>query len=55
MQCKCGSHTVDHDVVEEGTVVAKFARCVVCGMVRWWFDKRKSDASIGSQGYNTCS
>ena len=44
MQCNCGSHTVDHDVAEDGQIVAKFAKCVSCGRIRWWYDNREDES-----------
>ena len=35
MQCSCGAETKDHDVVRNGVVAAKYARCVSCGRILW--------------------
>ena len=40
MQCSCGSETRDHDVAQQGAVVACYARCVSCGRVFWRWDHR---------------
>ena len=40
MQCSCGAETRDHETVEKGIVVAKYAQCVTRGRVMFWFDYR---------------
>ena len=52
MQCSCGAETRDHETVEKGVVVAKYAQCVTCGRVMFWFDHRpdkKAAPVIGEQ------
>lgn len=35
MQCNCGGHTKNHEIVRQTKVVGKYEKCTSCGHIHW--------------------